>query len=160
MGLQYQASPPPQRLYVNDIPYDFREWLEWLDAQNAPGNYRWSINQPSTRDIRPPRCWTINPDDEVEIFPLPVEDDVIVLYYDTEPAAYSDGGTPEINPRFQNILINAALLVAKEFLRDPENILDMQAIFSALDDQIKELSIHQESKRKRRGFRISTRYSA
>lgn len=159
-GFAVSSFTTPIRLYVNGVPYDYREWLEWLDLTNAPGGYRWTINQPATRDIRPARCWTINHDDEVEILPLPVEDDVIVLYYDTEPAAYSDGGTPELNARFHNILVNGALLVGKEFLRDPDAILDMQALFSGLDDQIKELSIHQDSQRKRRGFRISSRYSA
>lgn len=149
----------PIRLYVNDIPYDYREYLEWLDLKSAPGDYRWSINQPAVTDLRPGRCWTINSANEVEIFPLPSEDDVIKLVHAREPATYASGSTPELNARFHIILINACILVAKEFLRDPDQILDLNALFQALDPQITELAIHKDSLRVRRGFRLSTRYS-
>lgn len=158
-GFAISNFTTPIRLYVNDIPHDYREYLEWLDLQSAPGGFRWSINQTSTVDLRPSRCWTINPSNEVEIYPLPVEDDVIKLVHAREPAAYSSGGTPELNARFHVILMNACVIAAKEFLRDPDAILDLNALFQALDPQITELSIHQDSLRVRRGHRISSRYS-
>lgn len=157
-GFAITGFTTPVQLFVNDIPYTFRDWLEWKTFQKIPYGERWSLNQPATSDIRPWRCYTINPDDEVEIFPLPIEDDEIELFYDVEPAAYNGASSPELNTRYHVILVNACILAIKEFLKKPSTIVDLNTLFSSLDPQISELEMHQNSHRQRRGMRVSHRY--
>lgn len=151
----------PNRLYVNAIPYDFREYLDWLDLKSVPNGVRLFITEANTYDARPSRAWTIDDTNSIIADPLSVGD-VLTFKYNKQPAAYADAGTPELPVEFDTILVSAASNVVKEYLKDPDqiaNIYDLIASPSVIA-QIEELDNKQNSNRKRRRLRMARSYSA
>lgn len=147
----------PVRLYVDDVPYEYREFLVYKDLKSVPLGYRDGISSEDIYDERPQKCWTVNFSNEIELDPVSTGA-VLQLYYAKPPASYSDAGTPELPARFDHILVTGAVLVLKEYLREPEQIIDYYTLFSALDNQIRELDIALNSLRKRNVIKIHPRY--
>lgn len=140
------------------IPYDFVEYMNWLDLMSIPNG----INDPrifesGAVDARPARAWTINLDEEVVVCPI-AENNYLTLFYNTEPAAYTDNGYPEIPAQYSYILVNGAVLILKEYIREPEQIIDPRTLLRSLDDQIRELDIHKRSNRRNTILHVSHRY--
>lgn len=149
----------PVGLFVDEIPYDYREYFQWLSLRNSPGGQRYYLTDPGTSDERPGRVWTINESDSVEIYPDPRVDDEILLIYRTIPAPFGDGsGSPEIPSLFEGILMSGAELVVKQYVRDPETVLDFYSLFKVLDPHIQELDFHLNSKRNKFQIKLSRSY--
>lgn len=156
----------PDRLYVKKdaatagygVPYDYVEWLHWNDLKAIPaGDIRSDLWDVNVLDERPNKAWTINFDDEILIEPY-ATDNVLTLVYFKEPAAYTDGGFPEIPPKWDYILVNGATLILKEWLREGDIIIDAHSILKALDPQIALMDMEMNSKRQRGNLKISHRY--
>lgn len=160
----YQA---PNRLYIKrdsdvegvGIPYEYLEYLFWLDAKSIPlGDTRDSLFEENTLDERPARSYTIDFDSNLIAHPV-AEDNVLTFFYKKEPAAYSAIGVPEIPSNFNYILVDAAILCLKEWLREPEAIVAPQTLFKALDPAIAVIQEELWGKRKRRNLKIHRSYS-
>lgn len=147
----------PEYLYIDDIPYVYREWHEWKILKNSPGQVREDLSSPLTYDERPNRVYTIDPNNRIYIYPVS-EDDVVEFFYRKSPAAYTSGGTPEMPSLFDSILVNGAVMYIKEYIREPEAIINPYELFSKLDPQIEELDRHLNSKRSKPHIRLSRRY--
>jgi hypothetical protein len=134
------------------------EPMVWLDAAAVPGaGYRTSLFESATCDVRPDYSYTVNIDNEVEIEPLSA-DNVVNFYYNTAPAGYTDSGSPEIPSQYHYIVRNGAIIIAKEWVREPEALLDPFTVLKQLDDQIRDLDIAKRSNRRREPGRLSHRY--
>lgn len=148
----------PDVLYVNEIPYDFREYEEWLQLKASPTINRVNLSSPATVDERPDRVYTIDSSDRIYLDPVS-EDDVLLLRYLAAPAAYGDGsGSPELPSFFDGILVAGAQRVVQQYITDPEQPISFYQLFKALDPQIMELDLHMKSKRQHRRIRLARSY--
>ena len=158
----------PNRLYIRldstatapGIPYDFREYLHWLDLSAVPDavHYRSDSFEVLTGDERPSRCYTIDHSNNLIAAPV-AEDNVLTFYYNIAPAAYADSGIPELPAAsFDSILVSGAVLVLKEFIREPDVIVDPYTILGSLDKQISQLDSFLNSRRRRRVLNIHSSY--
>jgi len=148
----------PEHLYVDDVPYVFREWHTWKQLKNSPGARRTDLSSATTNDDRPLRVYTLDPNDRLYIYPISAGN-VVDFYYRTSPAAYGDGsGTPEMPALFDSLLVNGAVMYLKEYIREPEQIINPYELFKKLDPQIQELDIHLNSKRSRRQMKLARSY--
>lgn len=163
-GVADYASP--DRLYVKKdstadnygLPYDYVEWMHWHDLKSVPsGDIRDSIFSPASLDERPARAWTIENNDLIHISPY-ATDNVLSLFYFSEPAAYSDAGTPEIPAKWDYILVSGGVLILKEWLREGDLVVEPRTILKGLDEQIAEMDSELSGKRKRGNLKISHRY--
>jgi hypothetical protein len=140
------------------IPYDFQEYMHFLDLQSVPGGSgRPDIFEPSRVDERPRHAWTITPDDRVVIDPVATSN-VATLFYNQLTNSYVGAAVPEIPPKFEHILINGALSGIKEWQREPDTILDLDKIFQILDPQISELDSFLRGRRQRHNLKMGHRY--
>lgn len=129
----YQA---PDRLNVKrtsadtdiGIPYTYYEYHVFQDLRNIPGLYRYGLSGPAVNDESSDYAYTITPDGKLWATPL-AENNILTLYFRKSPAAYSGSAYPEILPLFDTILVNAAETVLKEFVREPEAIVNMWELF-------------------------------
>lgn len=148
----------PDVLYVNNIPYDFREYEEWLQLKESPTIDRRNLSTAATVDERPDRVYTIDSSNNIYLNPV-ATGNVLTLRYFSAPAAYGDGsGTPELPTFFDGILVAGAQRVVQQFIIDPEAPVSFYQLFKALDPQIQELDFHLKSKRQHRKIRISRSY--
>lgn len=152
------------RLYVkNDsttegkgIPYDYYEYHHFLDLINIPGGYREYAD--STWDEAAEFRFTITPSNKLWAQPLS-EGNVLTLFFRIEPAAYNGSGTPEILPLFNHILVEGAVLVLKEWLREPAEIMTMWNLFeNGLKAQREEYDRQINGTRKRTSLRMHRSY--
>lgn len=157
-GVSLSVYAGPARLYVNEIPYDYRDYLVYLDLKNVASGDRVFITQPLTSDENPDRVYTIDLSNNIIPDPEPVDGQDVVFYYHKMPAAYASGGTPEIAPSFDSLLVNGTVLWLKEWLRDPEQIINPYELFQKLDPQIKEMDLRFASNRRRDHIRLSKSY--
>lgn len=139
------------------VPYVFREWLEYEQIRAVPGGIRVNLTSATSYDERPDRVYTLNPSNELIAYPIKAGN-VLTLYYRKSPAAYSDAGTPEMPSLFDSILVNGAVMYLKEYIREPEQIINPYKLFKDLDEQIEELDHHLKSQRQRRPMKLSARY--
>lgn len=141
----------PLHLYVgaaqdDGTRYDYRRWNTWLTLKFSPSQERLGLFEPTTYNELPDRCFTIDPDNNIHIYPEPSEDQILTLYYEKDPAGYGDGtGTPEITGKYQSILTMGAVLWIKDWLREPDQSINPYLLFEQLDPQIRELEIHLRS---------------
>ena len=149
----------PVVLFVNDIPYVYRDYLQWKQLQNSPGkSYRENISSVPTLDERPARCFTIQSNETLYVRPV-AEGDVLELFYKKEPGAYGDGsGTPEMPSEWQWLLVDGAIAFVQAWERNQEKILPPAKLFTFLDDSIQELDIALNSQRARGKMRLSHSY--
>lgn len=148
MHIAMEADEGPQYLY--------RRWLPWLSMKSLPDDPRTHVFSRNNTDERPRYSFSIDPSDNVHIFSFPSEDRVATLYYETTPTGYGDGTTtPPIPGRYQSILTHGAVLVLKEWLREPlDNVFYPWELFSKLEDHIRELEIHLRSNGQRAKIKI------
>lgn len=155
------------RLYVKKdstsedygTPYDFVEFLHWHDLKSVPNNnFREYISTPARLDERPLKSWTLGLDqDDVFIDPI-AENNVVTLFYNKEPAAYADGGYPEIGAKWDYLLVAGASLVLQYWLREPDIIIDHHSIIAGIDPLIAKYDSELNTRRKRDQLKISHRY--
>lgn len=165
-GFNLSDFTTPERLYVNDIPYSFYDWLTWKDLSEVPGVGSPVVFASNARatDARQEHSWSIDTEDYVWVNNVN-EGDVLELYYPTEIAVYSDAGIPPIPPNFHQIVMMGAAMVIDACLKRSRlagptgvQLLNLPAIFSALDPQIEELELHMLSGRKRHKMKIDYSY--
>lgn len=156
----------PDRLYVKKdsaevnigTPYEFLEYHHFQDLKSVPMGARPGIFDLGNYDERPRYCYTITPSSKVWAQPLS-EDNVLTLVYRVSPAAYSGAATPEILGLFDYILVNAAVIALKEFLREPAEITTLWSLFEAgLMKDVQRYDLFLNSQRKRSHFRIHRSY--
>lgn len=111
------------------LPYDFYEYHNFLDLNNIPDNIRWGLNSTTGTELSP-RPYTLTPSNSIWTTNI-ATGNVATLFYRVSPAAYADGTTPEINPLFTSILVSAAEIALKEWLREPEQMTHLWALFEA-----------------------------
>ena len=159
----YQA---PDRLYVKKdssatgpgTPYRFYEYHHFLDLKSIPAGTRVGIMEPGTIDERDDYSYTINPSDKLWANPL-TQGNVLTLYYRKSPAAYSAAVTPEILPLFDYILVNAAVLALKEWLREPAELTTLWALFEqGLMTDVHRYDLFLNAQRKRSHLQIHRSY--
>lgn len=152
------------RLYVKHdsstegkgVPYDYLEYHHFLDLLNVPGGYRELADV--TWDEAPEFRFTVTPSGKLWAQPL-IEGNVLTLFFKKEPAAYADNGTPEILPLFNHILVEGAVLVLKEWLREPAEIMTMWNLFdNGLKSQREEYDRQINGARKRTSLRMHRSY--
>lgn len=156
----------PDRLYVKKssaivgygTPYEFLEYNHFIDLKSLAGGARTDLFRPGLLDERPDFSYTITPANTIWAYPL-TQNNVLTLFYRKTPAAYSGAATPEILPMFDYILVNAAEIVLKEWLREPAELTDMWELFEAkLGSQIRQYDLHLQSQRHRTHYRIHRSY--
>lgn len=154
------------RLYVKKdssgddegVPYVYREYHHFLDIKNDPSPYRYSIDSPEIFDENPQRVFTITPDNKLWAMPL-TQNNVLTLYYRVLPAAYSGGATPEVLPLFDYILVNAAEIALKEYLREPAEITNLWRLFEGgIMDDVKKYDEYLNGQYKRDSLKIHRSY--
>jgi hypothetical protein len=156
----------PDRLYVKKdstttgygAPYEFYEYPNFIDLQSIPANQRTGLYDSGLFDERSRFSYTITPTDKVWAQPL-TAGNVLTLFYRKSPAAYSGSATPEITPMFDYMLVNAAVLALKEWLREPAELTTLWALFEqglAMDIQRYDSFIN--GRRKRSHLRIHRSY--
>jgi len=159
----YQA---PDRLFVKrtsttedyGTPHEYIEYHHFLDLKAIVTGPRVSLYAPALGDERPDFSWTITPDNKVWCSPIS-EGNVITLFYRKNPAAYSGAATPEILPRFDYILVNAAVLALKEWLREPEALTTLWTLFqNGISDDVKQYDSELQGQRRRSHLRIHRSY--
>lgn len=140
------------------VPYEYLEYHHFIDLQSIPAGNRIGVTTPGTLDERPLYSWTITPSNTVWISPL-TSGNVVTLFYRINPAAYSGAASPEILPRFDFILVNGAVVVLKEWLREPDAITDMWELFRAkLMDDVRLYDLEINGQRKRSHLKIHRSY--
>lgn len=158
----------PNRLYVQrgglgtfpGTPYEILEYMHYYDLASADtAGIRDSLYEARGYDLRPTFSATITPDSELIIDPI-AEGDIINFFYMVEPAAYGTSTVPEVPAEFHYILVNGATMVAKEWIREPEEIIDPHTIFKGLDKQIEKLDLYLHGRRKRSGMKVHHSYWA
>jgi len=160
----------PNRLYVKKdssadspgIPYTYLEYLDFLDLKNVPfGDVRDSLYEPASIDARPDYAWTIDHSTSPgAVIAYPVsEDNVLTLYYNKAPAAYSANSSPEIDSLWDRLLVDGAFLITDQWLKEPERPLPPHLLLSKLDPEIDEYKRAKTSNRKRSTLRLSNRYA-
>ncbi len=156
----------PDRLYVKKdtstenygTPYEYLEYHHFIDLKSIPAGMRVGVTTPGTLDERPDFSWTVTPANLVWINPLTLGN-VATLFYRKNPTAYSGSGTPEILTRFDFILVNGAVLVLKEWLREPDGITNMWEIFrSKLMPDVQLYDLELNGQRKRSHLKIHRSY--
>lgn len=157
----------PDRLYIKKdstvvgygTPYDYLEYHYFLDLKSITGGARVGLLDPYLKDDRPDFSYTITPGNAIWAFPI-YKSAVLTFFYGISPAPYADGtGIPEILPLFDHILVNGAVLAVKEFIREPEQILDMWALFDAnLITQVQRYDLFVSARRKRSHLTIHRSY--
>lgn len=156
----------PDRLYVKKdssatdygVPYEFVEYNHYIDLKSIPGGIRSDLFSSATIDELYDRAYTITPSGKVWARPL-AQNNVLTLFYRQVPAAYSGAATPEILPMFDYILVNAAELVLKEWLREPTEILDTWELYEAkLGKQVERYDRFLHGQRKRSHLKIHKSY--
>lgn len=155
----------PNRLFVRSkvgdtipgTPFEYVEFMHYLDLKASPvGSRETSLYADFNDDLRPDFPYTIDGDNL--IFEDLVVGNVLTFYYMKEPAAYVDANTPEIPNEFQYILVNGATLALKEWVREPDNIMDPHSLFSGLNEQIVQMDLFLHGRRKRSMIRIHPSY--
>lgn len=138
--------------------YDYSEHMHYLEqkAFSIRGE-RTSLYDVGNEDLRPAYAYTIDADDNLIIDPIAV-DNVITFYYMKEPAAYGSGTTPEIPSEFQYILVNGATLILKEWIREPDQIIDPHTVLASLNPQIEQLDLFLHGRRKRSMIKLHPSY--
>jgi hypothetical protein len=87
------------------------------------------------------------------------EGNYLTLYYRITPAAYSGAATPEILPLFDHILCNGAELALKEWLREPDRVINMWQLFEAnLMSDIQRYNEFNAGQRRRTHLKIHKSY--
>lgn len=156
----------PDRLYVKKdsstveigTPYEVLEYHVFQDLKNIPSGNRIGVDSYGIFDERPQYSYTITPDGALWAQPLTVSN-VLTLFYRIQPAAYADGSTPEILPLFDYILVKAAVLAVKEFLREPAEVTDMWTMFEgALMEDVKRYDQHLQGQHRRTTLKIHRSY--
>lgn len=153
------------RLYVKSAtsteeygtPYNFMEYHYLLDLLNSPrDSSRRDFTTMASDDVQRP-VWTLTLAGDV--WCLPVNDgDILTLVYRTEPAAYNDATTPEIDARFNDILLDGAAAVIREHLLE-RSYTPYDMIFDkAVGAQLKAYSMALESYRNRKVLRPHATY--
>lgn len=154
------------RLYVKTnstitekgTPYEYREYLHFLDLKNIAAGSRTGIMSPGVLDERPQYCYTITPSNKIWATPL-TQNNVLTLMYRKAPAAYSGAVAPEILPLFDYILVNGAVIALKEWLREPESITTWWSLFeNGLKADIERYDSFLNSGRKRTGLKLHRAY--
>lgn len=139
-------------------PYDYVEYLPWLQLKAAPsGMVRDAIFEPPSIDERPSRSYTIDLTHSLNCEPV-TAGNVLTLFYNKPQAAYNASATPELPPKYEQLLVNGAVLILKEWIREPDHLLDPTTILQPLVPQIKELERHRRSNRRRNTLHLSRRY--
>lgn len=142
------ASAPlePLNLFVasdatsNGTEYSYRRFLDWKRLQGDPIiGRRSSIFDSYINDNRPYRNFTIDPSNRLVIDPVPQEDAVVTIHYKIPVAAYVGANTPEIPGDWDFILVSGAILGIKEFIRQPDAIIDPYNLFVQLDPHLKKM---------------------
>lgn len=137
----------PVELYVGDsatddgVRYVYRRYMEWRRLKTVPNAKRYGVwNDPD--DLRPGYCFTIDSSDNVLLNPTANSGDVVTLFYEKAPAAYNASNEPELNAKYHGIVLAGALLWGKEFIKEPETIINPYTLFAQLDPQIQEMELH------------------
>jgi hypothetical protein len=139
-------------------PYEFYEYNTFLALKAIPSGRRIGVLDNGFADERADFSWTITPTDKVWSEEL-VEDNVLTLFYRKSPAAYSGAATPEITPLFDYILVNAAVLALKEWLREPAELTTMWGLFEqGLMADVQRYDSFINGRRKRSHLRIHRSY--
>lgn len=155
----------PNRLFIKKDsstagkgqPYTYQDYLAWLDLKSVPSYSYPAIFTDSYTDERPARSYTIDLSRSLIAEPMS-EGNVMTLFYNKPPAVYSDAGTPELEPMYEHVLVNGAVLILKEWIREPDVPLDPNTILQPLISQIREIDIHRRSNRQRESLKPSNRY--
>lgn len=142
-GISANTYQTPDRLYIKaasstegyGVPYEYLEYHHFIDLKSIPSASRVGILDPSTSDERPDFAWTITPAGAVWAYPVK-ENNVLTLFYRIAPAAYSGAATPEIQPLYDYILVNGAVIALKEYLREPDKITNLWSLFDDENDGI------------------------
>jgi hypothetical protein len=156
----------PDRLYIKKdtstvnygVPYEYIEFHHFVDLKSIPASVRVGVIDSITYDERPTRSWTVTPTSKVWAEPI-AEGNVVTLFYRKNPAAYVSGNTPEILARFDFILVNAAVLALKEWLREPATITTLWSLFqTALIADVQQYDLELNGQRKRSHLKIHRSY--
>lgn len=156
----------PNRLYVREpstatapgVPYEYVKYMSWLDLSTIPAEEaRPTLFSSRSYDGRPDRAWTIDLANAVCITPVSTGN-VITLFYNKPPAAYSANAYPEILPQYDSILITGASLVLDYWKKEPDFLMDINKILSPLDEPIREMDLRLGGSRHRFSVHPSHRY--
>lgn len=154
------------RLYVKydssiaeiGTPYEYREYHHFQDLKSIPLNSGPGIIRDTYGDELPRHAYTITPDSKLWALPLN-EDNVLTLVYRKVPAAYVAGNSPEIGVLGEHMLVNAAVVALKEWLREPEQLSSLWTLMKgALEEDIKQYDTTINSSRKRSQIRLHRSY--
>jgi hypothetical protein len=156
----------PDRLFVKasssvvgyGIPYHYLEYHHFIDLKACASNERIGVYTPATYDERDTPAWTITPTGKVWSDSL-VAGNLLTLFYRISPAAYSALATPEILSKYDHIIVNGAILVLKEWLREPDAITTPWTLFAqGLMADIERYDIEINGMRKRTHLKIHRSY--
>lgn len=154
------------RLYVKKdsstailgTPYEYEEYNIFQDLKAVPSANRHSVFCSATSDERPRYSYTITPAGKLWAQPL-TQNNVLTLFFRKVPAPYSGNNTPEILAMFDWILVNAAVLALKEWLREPEAITSLWMLFDQyLKADVEKYSLFLKGQRKRTHLKIHRSY--
>jgi hypothetical protein len=159
-GFEVADFDTPLRLYVDNVAYDLRDYLVWKDLKTERNGFPGTrIYEHEREDRRPDRVWTLRYSDNLILFdPFPTEGTTIELVYIKPVDAYADANVVFLPNRFEGLVMNGALVYCKEYIREPEQIINPYQLLSTLDPQIQELKIHRDSTRPRFKMRIGKGY--
>lgn len=147
----------PYLLLVGETPYNYLEFKDWLVLKFKPGGWREGLDAP-TRDLRYEFSFTIDLDDNIILYPIPV-DQVVTLYYFSSVAAYADAGVPEIPSDWTDILIDGACLVVKTYIENPSAPVNFDSIFKNLDTTIDQYKTARAGRFLRDFVRLKSNYN-
>jgi hypothetical protein len=167
-GLASGTFQAPDRLWVAESSsvvtslekgtiYNFMEYQDYLDASSVSLGFRDGINPHPIADMQHRLVWTVKDNTDVLVMPV-AQGNEVTLRYRKEVAANTGSNTPEILPLFDFILVNAAVLVLKEWQREPAAITTMWELFSSLKPSIEEYKRHIAGTRRRMDLRVNRNY--
>lgn len=140
------------------IPYHYMDYKDWQVLKAYPNSTRLGVDA-AISDLRFQNAFTIDYSNNVLIDPT-VNSKLVTLYYFKEPAAYNGASSPEIESGWTDLVRNAAVMVCKWYIENPGQIVNMNSVFTALDQDITSYKQHRESVGYRRNYiRISPEYN-
>ena len=140
------------------LPYDYLEYMTWLQLKATPSHAnRPDVFSPQSIDERPARAYTIDLTRSLQADPI-AEGNCLSFYYNKPPAVYSALTAPELPPKYEQLLVNGAVLILKEWIREPDTPLDPTTLLQPLIPQIRELEMHSRSNRQRNALHLTSRY--
>jgi len=161
-GFEADDYDTPLRLYINGIPYRFRDYLTYTDltSEVISGKHNRELYDNRVIDKRPKYCWTLRYEDQMILFNARPDDGAdMKLVYKKKIPVYDENTVVFLPSMFESLLTNGAVLYCKEYIREPEMIINPYQLLSGLDTQIQELQIHLETDAPRQQMTIGDSYS-